>query len=107
MKIDGSSTVTINYEYLIKYTDYSADMKRTCPIFGCKVTLSNGSATTSHGISITQDGNLTVNPNCGTSFCSLNYYSIDVDIFCSINRYINKTKKLNIIKDDCLDSRKY
>ena len=58
MKIDGSSTVTINYEYLIKYTDYSADMKRTCPIFGCKVTLSNGSATTSHGISITQDGNL-------------------------------------------------
>lgn len=106
MKISGSSIVTVSYEHLLNYTDYSIDWKRTCPLFGCTLTLSNGSAITNQGISITYDGNITVNPNCGT-FCAQIYYSIEVEIFCYINKYIKKTKKLNITKDDCLDSSKY
>lgn len=85
------------YEHFINYTDFSNNMKKTCPFFGCTVLLTNGSSASNYGVSISQDGNLTVNPNCGSSFCS-SEYKIEVDIFCSINKYYNKTKQLIISK---------
>ena len=40
-----------------------------CPFFGCKITLINGTDTSNYGISIGQEGNLTISKNCGSDYC--------------------------------------
>jgi hypothetical protein len=58
--------------------------------------LTNGDSASNYGLSINYAGTLSINTNCGVSFCNTGYSNIEVSITCRINESFEKTKDISV-----------